>query len=94
MWKRSAETACPKVLRLQRLPPRTYLAGILRSEIHHVHVSAESNVVREIPPVVIRIQIDHYVVSIPEPIVNEVIIIRSYLEEEAVKPKPLPVSAV
>lgn len=59
-----------------------------------MHISPQSDVVGKIPTIVIWICIDYDVVGVPEPVIDEVIIIGSNLEEETVKSKPLSVSAM
>jgi len=55
----------------------------LASEIHHVTISAQTDVVGKIPPDVIRIVVDHDIVAIPDPIAAVVNIIGRNGEEKS-----------
>ena len=53
----------------------------------HVHVSAESRVVGQIPAFVIRIIVDHDVIVVPIPIINVAEIEGSYAEVKSAEPE-------
>ena len=63
------------------------LVSALRSQIFHVNVSPQSNVVSQIPPNVIRILINHNVVRIPRPIVAKTDVIWRHAEIPSAKPE-------
>jgi len=59
----------------------------LHAEVFDVDVSAETNVIGEIPSWVIRIFVDDHIVAIPVPAITEGDIVRGYAEIEAVEPE-------
>src|SRR5580704_11612542 len=58
-----------------------------------MNVGAQPGVVSQVPAIVIRVLIDHDIVAIPQPVIDEVVIVRSDGEVEAAKPETLPVSS-
>jgi hypothetical protein len=62
-------------------------------EILDVDVGAEPHVIRQVPADMIRIVVDHDIVTAPDPIVAGIIIVRGNIEVETTKPETLPVSA-
>ena len=63
--------------------------NMLRPQIQDVNVSAQPDVIGEVPSVVIGIGIDHDVVIVPEPTVGVVVVIGRNLEEEAANIEPI-----
>jgi hypothetical protein len=61
--------------------------------VHHVNVSAQPRVVSEVPAVVIRIFINNDLVSIPEPIIDEAVVVRGNTEIKPADPETVPVPA-
>ena len=58
-----------------------------------VDVGASSRVVGQIPAVVVRIVVDNNGIAVPVPVIGVVVIVGSYAEVEAAKPKALAVSS-
>ena len=52
-----------------------------------MHVGAESHVVGEISAFVVGVFVDHDLVAVPEPVVAETDVIRSYAEIKATEPE-------
>ncbi len=59
----------------------------LRSQIHHVHIHSQPDVVGQVPTDVIGIVVNDDVIRIPEPAVAETNIIRSHGEVEPTEPE-------
>src|SRR5579862_1308801 len=66
----------------------------LPTEVHEVHVGAEPDVVAQVPAHVIRIEVQHDVVAVPEPVIYVVIFEGSDTEEKAVELEAIPAAAV
>src|ERR1017187_1862988 len=60
---------------------------LLRTEIVHVHVRAESRVIGQVPAVVVRILVDHNLVAVPEPVAHVAVLERRDLESKAAEPE-------
>lgn len=58
-----------------------------------MNVSAQPDVVSQVPAIVIWILIDHDIVTIPEPVIAEVVVVRGNAEVETTKPETFPVSS-
>src|SRR5208282_3095914 len=65
----------------------------LPSQIHHVDIGSEPDVIGEVPPDVIRIIVDDDVVRIPEPAVTVANVVGSHVEVETAEPKAAGASA-
>ena len=59
-----------------------------------MRLRSESDVVRDVPTVVIRVFVNHDRVVIPEPVVNELVFVRRYVEEVPVEPETLRASSL
>src|SRR5881396_3020483 len=59
-----------------------------------MNVSAQPRVIRQVPPIVVWVLIDHDVVTVPQPVVDEGVVVRCNTKEEAVKTKTLSVSSL
>lgn len=70
------------------------MARLSGAEIHHVHISPKSDVVREVPAHMIGVLVDNDGVTIPEPAIDKGIVVREDAEIVAVKPEPLPVPSL
>ena len=62
-------------------------------QIHDVRVTAQPHVVAEVPANVVRVVIDHDLVTIPQPTVDKAIIVRGDAKVEAVEEKTISVSS-
>lgn len=58
-----------------------------------MHVSAEADVVGQVPAVMVGIGVDHDVVGIPQPAVAEIDIVRRDAEVVAIEPEAVRTSA-
>ena len=58
-----------------------------------MNVSAQPDVVSQVPAIVIRVLVDHDIVTIPEPVITEVVVVGGNAEVETTKPETLPVSS-
>src|SRR4030095_7109325 len=67
--------------------------GSAASEIFDVDVGAESRVVGEVPPVVVRVLVDHDAVRVPQPAIDKWVVVSSNAEKEAIEPEALPASS-
>lgn len=56
-------------------------------------VGSESRVVREVPPLVVRVLVDHHAVRVPQPAIDKWVVIRSHAEKKAIEPEAFPVSS-
>ncbi len=63
------------------------LSTALRSQIHHVDVGSEPDIIGEVPADVIGIVVNDDVVRIPEPVVTETKVVWSYGEIETAEPE-------
>lgn len=57
------------------------------TEIRHVYIAAEPDVVRQVPPYVIGIVVNNDVIAVPQPVRAQVILKRRDAEEETAKAK-------
>jgi hypothetical protein len=62
-------------------------------QIHNVNVTAQPHLVTEVPRNVVRVLIDHNLVTIPPPITDEAVVVRGDAKVEAAEPKALPVTS-
>jgi hypothetical protein len=62
-------------------------------QIHDVRVTAQPHVITEVPANMIRVLIDHDLVTIPQPTVDKAVIVRSDAKVESVEPKTLSISS-
>src|SRR5665213_953857 len=67
---------------------------LLLSQVYDVRVRTQPDIVREIVARVIRIEIEHDVVAIPEPVAGIVIVVRRDVEVEPAQVEPLPVATM
>src|SRR5208283_694161 len=63
------------------------------SQILHVNVCAKPDVVSEVPPDMVGVVVDHDLVTVPEPIIHEAVVVRSHTEKEAAKAESLRTTA-
>src|ERR1700730_4261483 len=64
--------------------------SLARPEVRDVDVGSPPNAVGEVPSDVIRVLVDHDVVRIPEPVIDEAVFERGHAEVVAVEPETLP----
>jgi hypothetical protein len=57
-------------------------------------IGAQSRVIREIPTGVIRVGVDHDVITIPQPVVSIIVVVRGNLKEETAYIESVPPSAM
>jgi hypothetical protein len=62
-------------------------------EKEDVNVSAQPNVVGEVPAIVIRIFVDHDLFTVPQPIIGKAIVFGCNAEIEAIEPETVPTAA-
>jgi hypothetical protein len=65
----------------------------LSAQVLHVCVGAETGVVRQVPADVVRVIVDGDLIAVPEPVVDEAVVVRRYAEIESVEPKTISVAA-
>ncbi|MCU1297931.1 MAG: hypothetical protein JWO91_2209 [Acidobacteriaceae bacterium] len=65
----------------------------LTSQILHMNIGAQSGVIREVPTIVVRVRVDHDVVTIPEPVVGIIVVVWSNLKEKTTYIESIPASA-
>src|SRR6266436_2285130 len=57
-----------------------------------MNVSAQPRVISQVPSIMVRVLIDHDVVTVPQPVTNVVVVVRCNAKEHTVNIKPLSVS--
>ena len=62
-------------------------------QIRYVNVGAQPHVVSQVPAIVVRVLVDRDVVTIPEPVITVVVVVRGDVEVETTKPETFPASA-
>src|SRR3954452_11102578 len=60
-------------------------------QIHDVSATAQPYVVAEVPASVVRVLIDHDLVTIPQPIIDEAVVVGGHAKVEALEPITLSV---
>jgi hypothetical protein len=60
----------------------------LRPQIQNVNIRSQPRVIHQVPPIMIRIGIEHDVITIPLPVASIVVIVRRDLEEVSADVEP------
>src|SRR5579859_3064576 len=88
----------PAQIILRKRPEKSSCFGASRdalpSEELDVNVGAQSDVISQIPAVMVRVIVDHDVVAIPEPVIGVVVIGGRNAEVEPAKPEAIPAAAL
>ena len=79
-----------KTLRPRRASAHSFRSlALLRPQIQNVNVRPQARVIHQVPPIMIRIRIEHKVVAIPHPVAHVVVIVRRHLEEVPADVEPV-----
>jgi len=94
-WCIGAEPAgTPRASPTRGIWPRTVVFPLaqvsgLAPQIQNVNVRPQPRVIHQVPPLMIRIRIEHEVVGIPLPVAHAVVIVRRHLEEVPADVEPV-----